>query len=117
MNDREITAKMLAKIREGRFARENKIMESLSMEKEENDNFVSTARILMEEAVEKKNDSASEEDKFPILKTTPQFGDVRTSQEETLRKTVGECIELEDDALMFYPQTRRHDIGGQDSIT
>lgn len=40
--------------------------------------------------------------KFPINKSTPQFGDVREMQESDLVKTIGERVELGDDALVYY---------------
>lgn len=43
---------------------------------------------------------------FPITKTTPQFGDVRVSQEQSLIKTVGESVELNDKSLVYYPQKK-----------
>ena len=42
---------------------------------------------------------------FEIRPNTPQFGDVRTSQEEVLKKTVGENIALDDGALKYYPDS------------
>lgn len=43
---------------------------------------------------------------FPITKNTPQFGDVRQSQEQALVKTVGESIELDENALVYYAQNK-----------
>jgi hypothetical protein len=40
--------------------------------------------------------------KFSINKSTPQFGDVREMQESDLVKTIGERVELGDDALVYY---------------
>lgn len=40
--------------------------------------------------------------KFTISKTTPQFGDIRETQEADLMKTIGERIDLGDDALVYY---------------
>lgn len=40
--------------------------------------------------------------KFAINKSTPQFGDVRETQESDLMKTIGERVELGDDALVYY---------------
>lgn len=44
----------------------------------------------------------SKDKKFTITKSTPQFGDVRESQESDLMKTIGERVELGDDALVYY---------------
>ena len=79
----------------------------------EEDNFLSRSKILMEEVENQKkklneeNDNSFNDDKhgngFPITKSTPQFGDVRVSQEEALLKTIGEQIKLSEDALTYYP--------------
>lgn len=46
----------------------------------------------------------SHEKSFPITKNTPQFGDVRTSQEEAVIKTVGEQVKFNDESLLYYPE-------------
>ena len=43
---------------------------------------------------------------FPIKRNTPNFGDVRTAQEDTIRKTIGEGITFDDNSLIFYPNDR-----------
>lgn len=43
---------------------------------------------------------------FPINEKTPQFGDIRKSQEEALRKTLGESLDFEDNALVYYPDDK-----------
>ena len=45
-------------------------------------------------------------DSFPITKNTPQFGDVRERQEQALIKTIGESIELDDNALVYYAKNK-----------
>lgn len=55
--------------------------------------MMSTIRLLKE--------SNEETKEFVITKNTPNFGDIRVSQEEELRKTIGESIELADNALVF----------------
>ena len=53
------------------------------------------------------SDTSKESDnKFKITKSTPQFGDVRVSQEETLKKTIGEDIEMGDDGLVYYSNNK-----------
>ena len=54
---------------------------------------------------EEKHDINDEnhEKSFPITKKTPQFGDVRVSQEEALIKTIGEQVKFDDESLMYYP--------------
>jgi hypothetical protein len=48
-----------------------------------------------------------------IKKDTPQFGDVRTSQEEALRNTVGENITLQSNALVYYPDSDDMTLNGK----
>ena len=52
------------------------------------------------------NNNSSDSKPFKITKSTPQFGDIRISQEETLLKTIGENIELSDDGLIYYPNDK-----------
>jgi hypothetical protein len=40
--------------------------------------------------------------KFKITKSTPQFGDIRETQESDLVKTIGEGEELVEDAFIYY---------------
>ena len=80
----QITRKMLSIIRENNEKRNNKTLLN-----EEN-----------EQQQQTKGDS------FPITKNTPQFGDVRESQEQALVKTIGESIELDDNALVYYGKNK-----------
>lgn len=57
--------------------------------------------------------NGNEEKGIPIKKNTPQFGDVRASQEDSLIKTIGEGVELEEDALMFYPESKNMVLSGK----
>ena len=117
MSERSITKKMLAKLRENRDRQAKEAAEQFVVEEKENENFLTKSKVLMEEAVklnkkkvlteaEAENESDDDHKKFFELRPdTPQFGDVRTSQEETLRKTVGENISLEKGALKYYPDS------------
>ena len=67
------------------------------MEKVNND----LKKNLILEENETKSDS-----KFNITKNTPHYGDVRVSQEENLKKTLGEVIELGEDGLCYYPNDK-----------
>ena len=108
-SENSITKKMLAKLREGRFKKAEEAAKEFIVETKEEDNFLTRSKILMEEAVNDKKKPLTEANEdthsryFSITKNTPQFGDVRVSQEETLRKTIGENITLEDNALLYYP--------------
>lgn len=109
----DFTKKMLKTIREGVEKTKTYSVKPLVVEEKhvEKENFLTRSKILMEEAEKKKlneeNDKSFNDDKhdngFPITKKTPQFGDVRVSQEEALLKTIGEQIKLSEDALIYYP--------------
>jgi len=113
----DFTKKMLQTIRENTEKIRNEKFQPLIVEETntEDDNFLSRSKILMEEAeqnFQKKNlneakheiNDESHSESFPITKKTPQFGDVRVSQEEALIKTIGEQIKLEEDALLYFPE-------------
>ena len=70
----------------------------LSIIRESNDKF--THKSLITEEEDKNANS------FPITKNTPQFGDVRESQEQALIKTIGESIELDENALVYYANNK-----------
>lgn len=111
----DLTRKMLHRIREGvEKTKVNKVKPLIINEEyAEKDNFLTRSKILMEEAegIQQKknlNEEASFNDNnhnksFPITKKTPQFGDVRTSQEESLIKTIGEQVKFTEDSLLYYP--------------
>lgn len=111
----DFTKKMLNTIREGVEKSRKTNVKPLVVESTlvEEDNFLNRSKILMEEAENQKkklneeNYNSFNDDKhgngFPITKSTPQFGDVRVSQEEALLKTIGEQIKLSEDALTYYP--------------
>ena len=54
-----------------------------------------------------------DEKEFPINKNTPQFGDIRQAQEDTLIKTLGERVELDNNALIYYPQNKDLVLNGK----
>ena len=99
----DIIRRMINTVKEEQIkAVANKLPDLPVCESVEKDNFLTRGKILMEEA----EDANKESNKaFPITKNTPQFSDVRNSIEDAIKKTVGEQIKLEDDALKFYPDT------------
>ena len=112
----DFTKKMLQTIRENTEKAKKQTVQPLIIEdkKVEEDNFLNRSKILMEEVeqtIQKKNSNEEKHDisddkhdnSFPITKKTPQFGDVRVSQEEALIKTIGEQIKLDDESLLYYP--------------
>lgn len=122
MEERDITKRMLDKLREGKDRQAREAAEQFVVESKESDNFLTRSKTLMEEAVknnkkkvlteaeaEKESDDDSKDDShenyFEIRPNTPQFGDVRTSQEDVLKKTIGENIALDEGALKYYPDS------------
>jgi len=113
----DLTKQILKTIREGveRAKQENLKVKPLVTENivSEKDNFLTRSKILMEEAEGKSQKKNLTENKdfnddkhsksFPITKKTPQFGDVRVSQEESIVKTIGEQVKFNDDSLLYYP--------------
>jgi hypothetical protein len=113
----DVTKKMLKTIREGveKARNDAATVKPLVIEssKKDEDNFLTRSKILMEEVeknMQKKNlteDKDFKDDKhdksFPITKNTPQFGDVRVSQEESILKTIGEQVKFSNDSLLYYP--------------
>ena len=111
MSEMSITKKMLAKLREGKDMQAKNAADQFVTEAKEDDNFLTRHKILMEEAVDSskkkilREEDESHKDFFVVKKDTPQFGDIRTSQEETIKKTINDNIKLEDDALRYYPDS------------
>lgn len=50
---------------------------------------------------------------FVIKKNTPQFGDVRSTQEEAIRKTLNDNIKFSEDALKYYPKADDITLNGE----
>jgi hypothetical protein len=120
-SEMSITKKMLATLREGRYTKEVEASKVFVNEKKENDNFITRSKILMEEAINDKKKVLTEEEKidddhkktFDINKNTPQFGDVRTSQEEAIRKAINDNVTFESNALKYYPDANDMTLDGK----
>ena len=121
-NEIDITKKMLDKLREPKVNQARKAAQDFVMEEKENDNFLTRSKILMQEAVENNKKKILEEEeeiddshskKFEINKNTPQFGDVRTSQEEAIRKTINDNVKFKDNALIYYPDADDITLNGE----
>ena len=119
MNEMSVTKKMLAKLRENRVMQAKQAADQFVTEEKEQDNFLTRSKVLMEEAVDNsKKKILTEEDEghkdyFVVKKDTPQFGDIRTSQEETIKKTINDNIKLENDALRYYPDSDDMTLDGK----
>lgn len=121
MSERCITKKMLDTLRSRRTLREEAAQKEFKLEGLEKDNFVTRAKILMEEAVVDKKKALTEDEdmksshskSLTIKKNTPQFGDIRVSQEESIRKTINDNVTFEDDALKYYPNADDMTLNGK----
>ena len=63
--------------------------------------MLNTIRLIKEE-----NEANKSKGDFPITKKTKNFGDVRSSQEEAVVKTLGENVDFSEDALVYKPDTK-----------
>jgi hypothetical protein len=128
MEEMNITKKMLAKLRENRDRQAREAAEQFVVEAKEEDNFLTRSKTLMEEAVkenkkkilteesnsseEEESEDSAHENYFELRPNTPQFGDVRVSQEEVLKKTIGENISMDEGALKYYPDSEDMTLEG-----
>lgn len=112
----DYTRKMLTEIRK-RMSEQN-ITDLPRIEKlNESDNILRRFNILMEEAevdLKKKyvEDNEPDEKAFIVKTSDVQFGSVRSSQEDAIRKTVGD-VKLKDDAMKYYPEIQDLVINGE----
>lgn len=122
MGEMSITRKMLDTLRKGRVDEARRAAEQFVTEAQEKDNFLTRSKILMQEAIDenKKKILTEEEevddshsDSFDITKNTPQFGDVRTSQEEAIRKAINGNVQFEENALKYYPKADDMTLNGK----
>ena len=122
MGENSMTRKMLDTLRRGRIEQAKWAAEQFVNEAKEEDNFITRAKILMKEAVDdsKKKILTEEEevdddhrDSFEINKGTPQFGDVRTSQEDAIRKAINNNVQFSDSALKYYPKADDMTLDGK----
>lgn len=117
----DITKKMLDTMRKGRIEQARIVAEQFEVEEKENDNFLTRSKILMEEAVKDSKKkvltegSEMDDDHEKVVNVTKelkQFGDVRATQEENIRKTVNTNVKFETDALKFYPDAEDMTLEG-----
>lgn len=122
MDERVITQKMLNVLRESKYKKLDKIDKDFIVENKEKDNFLNRASILMEEAAKlgkkkvlREDDSEKDthKDSVTIKKDTPQFGDIRTSQEDAIKKTINDAVKFESDALKYYPDADDMTLDGK----
>lgn len=111
MKERDMTKNMLSTLREGIRANMKYPVEPLIVSDEPiiKENMLTEWKRMEENAKSKKKvlneeetPTSSDGNKFVITKSTPQFGDIRDMQESDLAKTIGERIELGNEALIYY---------------
>lgn len=100
----QFTRKMLSEIRK-RQDKQNEIELPTPEMIVEQDNLYNRFSVLMEEA--EQNQKA-----LVISSKDIQFGSVRASQEDAIRKTIGD-VTLKPDALKYYPQINDLVINGE----
>lgn len=121
MSEVSVTKKMLDTLRSRRTVKEEAAQKEFKFEGVEKDNFLSRSKILMEEAVKDKKKALTEDEdigtthskSLTIKKSTPQFGDIRVSQEEAIRKTINDNVTFSDDALKYYPDADDMTLNGK----
>lgn len=120
MGEMSITKKMLEKLRENKVRQAKEASQVFVKEEKENDNFLTRSKVLMKEAVENKKKVLTEEEiddghkkRFVIKKDTPQFGDVKISQEEAIKKTINDNVKFDTDSLVYYPDADDMTIDGK----
>lgn len=115
-----ITKKMLNTLRRGRVEQAKWAAEQFVTESEEKDNFITRSKTLMQEAIEENkkkilkeedNTDESHNDSFEITKDTPQFGDLRTSQEDAIRKALNTNVQFKE--LKYYPKADDMTLDGE----
>ena len=110
MDERNVTKRMLSKLREGQIRKAKEIEEEFRYEPKTYDNFLTRHKILVEEALKESTEENKEADSthknyLAVKKNTPQFGNVRVSQEDEIRKGIGDNVTFSDDALRYYPDS------------
>lgn len=87
----------------------------------EEDNLNNRFAVLMEEAekeikkkplTEETENGQGNDDTFVIRKSDVQFGNTRQTQEDTVRKTLGD-VDFKDDALKYYPKIKDLVLNGE----
>lgn len=116
MNDRDLTKKMIATLKEGQDKNTSNKIQDLTLELNQGKklNFLEESKLLMEQASKKKlTENADSNNGIPINKNTPHFGDIRIAQEESIKTTIGDIIDLDDNSLMFYPKNKNLVLKGK----
>jgi len=125
MNENRKTREMLKVLRKPIHEKHDRLTKDFApREKAHKDNYFRISQALMEEAVmsefsnkktlkEENEVDNNHSDSVVIKKTTPQFGDVRTSQEDMIRKAVNDNVKFSDDALRYFPNADDMTLDGE----
>lgn len=97
---------MLYKLRVKMNENKNPVNLPKSSSVTEDDNSLNRYKILMEDV------EGNKQNAFVIEKNNIQFGNVRSAQEDSLRKTVGD-VKLKDNALKYYPEIQDLVLNGE----
>lgn len=106
----DIIKSMLDTIRKSNESSKKKMVGNLDekVDMTGKDNFLTEATVLMEEAETANQHSSS----VVIGKNTPQFGDIKKTQEGMIVKTIGDQVNFKEDSLVFYPDANDITING-----
>ena len=106
----DIIKSMLDTIRKSNESSKKKMVGNLDekVDMTGKDNFLTEATVLMEEAEAANQHSSS----VVIGKNTPQFGDIKKTQEGMIAKTIGDQVNFKEDSLVFYPDANDITING-----
>ena len=115
--NQDYTKKILSKIRESKISK-SKLPPLNEATYSNKKNMLTEFNEVVDVAVKKallkeEDEKESTSDGYVISKNTPQFGDIRISQEEALIKTIGENIELEENALVYNPNDKTLTFSGK----
>lgn len=104
----DIVKSMLDTIRKSNESSKKKMVGKLKEETDMTgkDNFLTKTKVLMEEMENQHSSSVV------IGKDTPQFGDIKKSQEDMIIKTIGDQVQFKEDSLIFYPDANDIVING-----
>ena len=112
--ERDITKKMINKLRENKENSKSKLPLPEGGKIAPKKNMLTEFRSILSKAQRQcLTEENKTNEKFVIKKNTPQFGDVRVSQEEALIKTIGENVELAEDALIYKPDIKDLMLSGK----
>ena len=109
--ERDITKKIIHKIKDNQEKNRKKLPPLEEGTCAEKKNILTEFKKVVNNA--QKQCGLNESKTFPITKKTPQFGDVRISQEEEIFKTIGERVEIEENGLVYKADTKSLELTGK----